>query len=134
MANTSKNTRSKEQKEQVVNQICLDNAEAVCQKLVELALAGDSNACKYIYDRARPMRKGTPFKLDMPSKITTAEELDEASARTLKMLANAEISLEESTMLYGLLDFRYKTIEMRDISVRLAEVKQDVDIIKTKGG
>ena len=120
-----------------LEEIGQDAAENAYRVIVTAALTGetkgDVGACKYIVDRCSPVRKGARVKLDLPKIINTVDDLNEATESVMQMMASGKISLEEATLICGVIEFRSKTIELRDGIGQLTELRKELDEIKQRG-
>ncbi len=76
------------------------HAEALIEKAVNLALAGDTTALKLCLDRIIPALKPQqePVTLELPTGTLT-----EQAAAIFKAVADGEITTDEGTVLIGLL-------------------------------
>lgn len=129
---------SKSNAQMAIEEIGEKHAAEAYMMIVKAAMGekvkGDLASCKYIIDRCVPIRKGARISLNLPSTIQGAEQLDEASSKVFNMMANAQISLEEAAMLCSVIEFRSKTIELRDGIGQIAEMRKEIETLKKKDG
>ena len=129
---------SKSNAQMAIEEIGEKHAAEAYMMIVKSAMGekveGDLASCKYIIDRCVPIRKGARISLNLPNTIQDVEQLDEASNKVFNMMANAQISLEEATMLCSVIEFRSKTIELRDGIGQIAEMRKEIEVLKRKDG
>lgn len=113
-----------------IEKIGQDNAEAVYQKVVESALAGDMIAAKCILDRVVPIRKGTRVFIGDQLENKTIAQLDEIAQKVTTMMTAGQISAEEALSICSVLKYRENNIEMRELEVKLKEIKNRLDAHK----
>lgn len=101
-----------------LEQIGIDNAEAVYKKMIDLSLNGDPNgcfqACKYVLDRVMPQRRGAkiPFGISIGAK--TVDELNALSEKVTAMMIAGELSPEEVIEVGKVIEQRFKIITDTD--------------------
>jgi hypothetical protein len=115
---------------EIVNSENANNVKEIYKKMVEMAKAGDFNACKYLLDRTIPMRKGARINLHLPEVINTVEELDEATNQVINMMSDAQISPEEALLICNVIEYRSKVIELRDGVGQIEGMRRDLAEIK----
>lgn len=93
-------------------------AEALTQKAIDLAQAGDMTALKLCLDRLAPVRRDRPVTFDLP-KIETTEDLPKATRAILEAVAAGEFTPSEAAELGKLVDAHAKAIEVTDLHRRL---------------
>lgn len=92
--------------------------EALTQKAIDLALAGDMQALRLCMDRLSPPRKDRPVAFDMPA-IETLEDLPKATQALMHAVAAGELTPSEAAELGKLVDAHAKAIEVTDLHRRL---------------
>lgn len=93
-------------------------AEALTQKAIDLAMAGDMTALKLCLDRLAPVRRDRPVTFDLP-EIQTTEDLPKATRAILEAVAAGELTPSEAAELGKLVDAHAKAIEVTDLHRRL---------------
>ena len=121
-----------------IEQIGLENAMAIFERLLGASLGTidnvDKEAAKYILERIVPARKGARFPLSIPRDINTVEKLNEATDSLLNMVAEGEISIEESNVIAETLNARAKSIELNIIMPELEFLREEVKRLKRLTG
>jgi hypothetical protein len=97
-------------------------AEALTQKAIDAALAGDTTALRLCLDRIAPPPKGRRVSLDLP-QIETAADVTKALSAAVQAVAAGEITLDEAGQVAGLLEAQRKAIETADLEARLAALE-----------
>jgi hypothetical protein len=113
-----------------LQQIGEDNAQAVYSKLVEVALAGDVNACKMILDRVYPLRKGLRFSIEFDGPLDTVEDINALSKHVLNMVISGELSPEEAEEYGKVLEQRMKIITDTETMKKIDHTCMLVDMMK----
>jgi hypothetical protein len=98
-------------------------AEALTQKAIELALAGDMAALRLCLDRILPARKDRPVSFEIPT-IDTAEDAKAASAALLASVAAGDLTPSEAAEIGKLVDSYVKAIETTEVLARLDKLEQ----------
>jgi Family of unknown function (DUF5681) len=77
-------------------------ADALTQKAIDMALAGDGPALRLCLDRIAPPRQDVPISFDLPS-IRTAGDTVSASSSLLEAVAAGEVTPDEAGRVMALL-------------------------------
>ncbi len=104
-----------------------DNAEAVYQKVVEAALAGDMIAAKCILDRVLPVRKGGRIVIGDELENKTIEQLDEIAQKVTTMMAEGVISAEEANAICAVLQYREESIKLHVFEAKINDMEKRLD-------
>ncbi len=113
-----------------LEQIGVDNAQAVYAKLVGLALSGDVNACKMILDRVYPLRKGLRFSLEFDGPLDTIQDINDLSKHVLNMVISGEVSAEEAEEYGKVLEQRMKIITDTETMKKIEHTCMLVELMK----
>ncbi|MHA6687782.1 DUF5681 domain-containing protein [Mesorhizobium sp. A556] len=97
--------------------------EAIVRAMIEKAKEGDAVAARPILDRVWPARKGARVPFQLP-KVTKAEDLPTAFAAVIDQVAVGELSLDEGTLIAGLLDVHRRTFETSELAERLTALEE----------
>jgi len=98
------------------------DAEDVVMAVIDQAKNGDIQAAKLILDRLVPIRKGRPVRVALP-EVVGAKDIVEAHSAILTAASRGELSLEEATLLSGVIDGCRKAIETEDLAKEIEELK-----------
>lgn len=98
--------------------------EALTNKAVEMALAGDTVALRLCLDRIAPARKDVPIAFDLPS-IKTAADTVEASSSLLSAVAAGEVTPDEAGRVMALLTAHKSLVEATDLEQRLEALEAE---------
>lgn len=97
--------------------------EALTQKAIDMALAGDGPALRLCLDRLAPPRKDAPISITLPP-VRSAEDAVEASAQVLSAVAGGEITPDEAGRVMALLTAHRGIIETGDLERRIAALEK----------
>jgi hypothetical protein len=97
-------------------------AEALTQRAVELALAGDGVALRLCLDRIAPPRKDSPVTFPLP-RMTTARDAAQAAGAVLEAVAAGDLTPTEGAMVMGLVDAFRRTLETSELEARLVALE-----------
>jgi Family of unknown function (DUF5681) len=97
--------------------------EALTQKAIELAKAGDMQALRLCLDRLVPPRKDRPVSFELPA-ITCAGDAAKASAALVAAVSIGQITPSEAVELGRLLESYVKTLEATDLEERLKKLEK----------
>jgi hypothetical protein len=110
---------------QLAEAILDDNAEAMTEKLVELALEGDRMMLRLGFQGIVPRRARTrPFPLP---EINTAADLMPAMAAIARAAAEGVITPSDAAEMARLVETALRAAEIGDFERRLAELEREVD-------
>ena len=107
----------------MVDALIEGEAEALTQKALELANAGDTRMLLACLDRLAPARKSRPIKLDLP-KVDTAADLPAAMGAVTDAMAGGEIDPDEAAAVTCVLEARRRAIETADLATRLEALEK----------
>jgi hypothetical protein len=93
-------------------------ADALTQKAISLALAGDGRALRLCLDRIAPPRKDAPVSFALPP-ILTAGDTVTASSSLLEAVAAGEVTPDEAGRVMALLTAHKSLVETGDLERRI---------------
>ncbi len=97
-------------------------AEALTQRAVEMALAGDSVALRLCLERLAPPRKDAPVQFPLP-RMTTARDAAEAAGAVLEAVSVGDLTPTEGAQVMALVDSYRRTLEVTELEARLATLE-----------
>ncbi|MEI6800404.1 MAG: DUF5681 domain-containing protein [Pseudomonadota bacterium] len=97
-------------------------AEALTQRAVELALAGDTTALRLCLERIAPPRKDSPVQFALP-RMTTARDAAQAAGAVLEAVSEGELTPAEGAQIMGLVDAYRRTLETSELEARVAALE-----------
>lgn len=97
-------------------------AEALTQRAVDLALAGDTTALRLCLERVAPPRKDTPVQFALP-QMKTALDAAKAAAAVLQSVAEGDLTPCEAAVVMGLVDAFRRTLETSELEARVAALE-----------
>ncbi|MCJ2135609.1 DUF5681 domain-containing protein [Methylobacterium sp. J-026] len=100
--------------------------ENLTKKLIQLALKGDVQALRLVFERLMPVRKDRPITFPLP-EITTALDIPRATAAILEGATNGELSPSDAEALMGLIEGHRGAIETHILAAEVAEVRAMVE-------
>ena len=101
-------------------------AEALTQKAVDMALAGDVTALKLCIERICPMRRDRPVRFKLPA-VTSARDAADISAAVMAAVSNGDITLSEASEIGKLIDSYVKAYQVAELDDRTARVERMTD-------
>ena len=101
-------------------------AEALTQKAVDMALAGDVTALKLCIERICPVRRDRPVSFELPA-VTCARDAADIGAAVIAAVSNGDITLSEASEIGKLIDSYVKAYQTAELNDRVACVKQMSD-------
>lgn len=93
-------------------------ANALTQKAIDLALAGELQALRICMDRLVPPRRDRHVTFSLPD-IDTTEDLTKATKAILQAVAAGDLTPSEAAELGKLVDAHARAIEVTDLHRRL---------------
>jgi hypothetical protein len=88
--------------------------EAITQKVIDLALAGDMQAIKLIFERTIPARKERPINIDL-TVLNGIDDIINANDKIITGVANGDITPAEGQKLIAFVEDMKKTIKNNTI-------------------
>jgi Family of unknown function (DUF5681) len=101
-------------------------AEALTQKAIQLALAGDPVALRLCLDRIYPARKDRPVTFALPP-ITSARDAADICAAVVAAVSNGAITLSEAAEVGKLIDSYVRAYRAAELDDRMALADQMTD-------
>ena len=99
-------------------------AEAITQKVVDMALEGDLTAARMCLDRILPVRRERRVRFDLPP-INSAEDVANAMRAIAAALAFGELSPSEAAEVGSFVGWHAKAIEVFELEQRIKLLEQD---------
>ncbi|MGE3745389.1 MAG: DUF5681 domain-containing protein [Sphingomonadaceae bacterium] len=96
--------------------------EALTQKAIDLALAGDGPALRLCLDRIAPPRKDAPISIELPP-VKSAEDTVAASSALLDAVTAGEVTPDEAGRVMALLTAHKAIVETGDLEKRIAALE-----------
>ncbi len=109
-----------------VENLFLSEKEALSEKCIELALAGNLPALKIAVDRICPPRKDTPIKVKLP-RVDTIEDACQLTAALLDMVATGELTPTQGELLSRMVEKHTKNLQLNDLEARLLQLEEKLD-------
>jgi hypothetical protein len=107
----------------MVEQMIEGQAEALTDRAITNALAGDGVLLKALLDRLAPPRKERPIQVDLPALASPADT-PKIAAALLERVAAGELAPGEATAVAGLLEQYRRQSELADIEARLKALEE----------
>jgi hypothetical protein len=102
----------------LVEQLVSGDAEALSQKMIELAKQGNVRCLEFFLDRLLPKRSGRPLDLQLPS-INGVHDVRAAMAAITTAVNNGDVTAEEAAHLVRWFEAYANVITNHDLHVRL---------------
>ena len=97
-------------------------AEALTQRAVELALAGDTTALRLCLERIAPPRKDSSVTFPLP-RMAIARDAAEAAGAVLQAVSAGDLTPTEGAVVMGLVDSFRRTLETSELEARVAALE-----------
>ena len=110
-------------------------AEALTQKAVDMALAGDTVALKICIDRIFPPRKDRPVTFPLPP-INTARDAADVMASVMNAVAAGQLTPADASELSKVVACTVKSFEAAEFADRLVPLDQltDEELLRIAAG
>jgi len=110
-------------------------AEALTQKAVDMALAGDTVALKICIDRIFPPRKDRPVTFPLPP-INTARDAADVMASVMNAVAPGQLTPADASELSKVVACTVKSFEAAEFADRLVPLDQltDEELLRIAAG
>lgn len=107
-------------------------AEAITEKLVELALKGDVAALRLCLDRLLPARRERHLTLELPNPAT-AQDIMAGFGRVVEALTRGELTPSETNSAAALLESARRALETTDLERRIEELEERAEEAEEQG-
>ena len=107
-----------------VEELLDGQSEALTQKAVQMAMAGDMQALKLCIDRVCPPRRSRPIKIKLP-KVETVADIAVAQTAVIAAMAQGDLTPDEAGTVAGVLEARRRTFETTEIEERIANLEAE---------
>ena len=118
VGNPGKPKGSRHRATQATQRLIEDQSEAITQKAVEMALAGDTTALRLCIERIAPVRKDAPVEFNLPN-VKTAGDAAKAAAALLRAVSEGAVTPLEGATVMGLLEQYRRALESSDFEKRI---------------
>ena len=105
-----------------VERILSGSADKLTERVLSLALEGDTTAIRLCLERIAPPRKDTPVSFDLP-RIKSAHDAADAAAAVLAAVSEGEITPLEGASVMGLVENYRRVLEASDFEARIAALE-----------
>jgi hypothetical protein len=107
---------------QAVQDLLDGSTEALTQKAVDMALAGDTTALRLCLERICPARKDTPVNFELPT-INGAIDAATSASAIVTAVGKGELTPLEGASVMGLVSSYIQSLEAYDFETRLAALE-----------
>ncbi len=108
-------------------------AEAITQKVLDRAMAGDSVALRLSMERITPPLRGTWIQLDLPP-MQSAEDVPRAIGAVVQAAAESRITLEEAEKMVRLIEAQHRAMETDDLEDRIERLEEQLKASGSSNG
>lgn len=123
IGNAGKPRGARNRATQAVMALLDGQAEALTQRAVDLALAGDTVALRLCLERVAPSRKDVHVHFPLPT-MTCARDAAEAAGAVLGAVSDGLLTPSEGAAIMGLVDVFRRTLETTELEARLAALER----------
>jgi len=104
-------------------------AQALTQRAIKLALAGDVVALRLCLDRLLPLARERHVTLDLPA-VDSAHDVAAALARVIQATAAGKVTPGEAATLAGILQGYSRIIETAELEARVRDMEVSLGLEK----
>jgi hypothetical protein len=107
----------------IAEKLMEQDAEAVSQRVIDMAKGGDMTAARLVLERIYPVRKGRPVHLELPT-IETSLDLPVALSAILGAMGCGEITPEEAAVVASVVEAKRRVLETVELEQRIAALEE----------
>ena len=107
----------------LVEELLDENSESLLQKALNLAKQGNIPMLRLLLDRVLPRPKDAPVSLG-PLPMNTPEELLQAQESVMQELALGQITPNQATEIFSLIEARRRVLETQELEQRLRALEE----------
>lgn len=123
--NTGRPKGSRNKKTLALESLLEGQAEALTQTAISKALEGDMVALRLCMDRIMPLRKDNFISLELP-EIKDPRDLVKASALVIKSVQTGQLTPDQASRVFSLLESSKKLFETVELSERLDALEASI--------
>ena len=116
---------SRNKKTLAVESLLEGQAEAITQTAISKALEGDMVALRLCMDRIMPLRKDNFISLELP-EIKDPRDLVKASGMVIKSVQTGQLTPDQASRVFSLLESSKKLFETVELSERLEALEASI--------
>lgn len=109
----------------LVDETLAARSDELIQKVIEMALDGDSTAMKLCLERICPPRKDRAVAIDLP-KIKKIDDTLSAMSTIASAAAEGELTPSEALHLSGVVEVYRKSVETTELNCRLKDIENQM--------
>jgi hypothetical protein len=121
---------SKNKLTRLLEQLVEGQGQNLTQKMLELALDGNPRCLEYFMERLMPPRRGRVLEQPLP-KISGVNDIGPAIATITNQLNNGELTTEEASDMFGLLERRARAILASGLAERVEKIEAQLKQMKS---
>ncbi|NNE87807.1 MAG: hypothetical protein HKN27_06990 [Silicimonas sp.] len=121
--NPGKPKGSRHRATQALERLVEGSSEALTQKALDMALAGDMTALRLCLERIAPPRKDAPVSFELPP-MDSASEAARAASAIVQAVSNGDITPLEGASVMGLIENYRRVLEVSEIERRICELER----------
>jgi hypothetical protein len=121
---------SKNKITRLLEQLVEGEGQKITQKMLQVALEGNPRCLEYFMDRLMPPRRGRVLEQPLP-KISGVNDIGPALAAITSQLNNGELTTEEASDMFGLLERYARAILASGLAERVEKVEAQLKQMKT---
>ena len=123
--NTGRPKGSRNKKTLALESLLEGQAEALTQTAISKALEGDMVALRLCMDRIMPLRKDNFISLELP-EIKDPRDLVKASGLVIKSVQTGQLTPDQASRVFSLLESSKKLFETVELSERLEALEASI--------
>ena len=120
--NSGKPRGTRHKATQAVLALLEGQAQALTQRAVELALAGDTTALRLCLERLAPPRRDAPVDFTLPT-MANAHDAAQAAGAVLTAVSLGHLTPTEGAQVMSLVDSYRRTLEITELEARVAALE-----------
>ena len=121
---------SKNKLTRLLEQLVEGQGQNLTQKMLELALDGNPRCLEYFMERLMPPRRGRVLEQPLP-KISGVNDIGPAIAAITNQLNNGELTTEEASDMFGLLERYARAAAESGLAERVEKVEAQLKQMKS---
>ncbi len=104
-----------------------ESREALIRKCIAMAKQGDLAAMRICLDQVSPARRRQCVSIDLPRKMRTAEDVNQAADRVTQAIRRGNITPAEGYTMMKVLESRSRVMANVDLEKRLEKLEKVID-------
>jgi len=109
-----------------VENIFLDEQEALTRRCIQLAMKGNMQALKLCIERICPVRRDVPINVELP-RVQSVEDAVKLTTSLIDKVTSGELTPSQGELLSRMIEKHVRVLQLNDLEVRLQLLEERIE-------